>query len=37
MHRADLAMYQVKQAGRGHWRVAPFEAAWTVRPAEDRS
>jgi len=23
VHRADLAMYQVKQAGRGHWRVAP--------------
>ena len=23
MRRADMAMYEVKHQGRGHWRVAP--------------
>jgi diguanylate cyclase (GGDEF)-like protein len=27
MRRADLAMYEVKRCGRGHWRVAPEDAA----------
>jgi diguanylate cyclase (GGDEF)-like protein len=27
MRRADTAMYQVKQNGRGHWRVAPAAGA----------
>ncbi len=26
MRRADMAMYEVKRAGRGHWRVAAAEA-----------
>jgi diguanylate cyclase (GGDEF)-like protein len=26
MRRADLAMYEVKRCGRGHWRVAPEES-----------
>lgn len=26
MRRADLAMYEVKRQGRGHWRVSPEEA-----------
>jgi diguanylate cyclase (GGDEF)-like protein len=26
MRRADMAMYEVKRAGRGHWRVATMEA-----------
>jgi diguanylate cyclase (GGDEF)-like protein len=25
MHRADMAMYEVKRSGRGHWRVAREE------------
>jgi GGDEF domain-containing protein len=27
IQRADLAMYQVKRAGRGHWRVSRAEEA----------
>jgi diguanylate cyclase (GGDEF)-like protein len=27
MRRADLAMYEVKRAGRGHWRVSHLNAA----------
>lgn len=27
LHRADMAMYQVKRSGRGHWRVAREEDA----------
>jgi GGDEF domain-containing protein len=26
MRRADMTMYEVKRAGRGHWRVATMEA-----------
>jgi GGDEF domain-containing protein len=27
LRRADRAMYEVKRAGRGHWRVANVEEA----------
>jgi GGDEF domain-containing protein len=27
LRRADMAMYDVKHQGRGHWRVAPEEQA----------
>jgi GGDEF domain-containing protein len=27
LRRADMAMYEVKHEGRGHWRVAPEEPA----------
>ena len=26
LRRADMAMYEVKHGGRGHWRVAPRDA-----------
>ena len=35
MHRADLAMYEVKQTGRGHWHVAAPLGEPARRPSGD--
>ncbi len=35
LHRADVAMYEVKRAGRGHWRVARADSTWDDGPERE--